>query len=69
MKVDLLPADMRAALLAMDDPEWAEEMARQYLDADEESRADIRAFFDSGGPEMIEDAVRFAEHRAKGGGK
>ena len=54
-----IPACMADDLAAegADDPEWLEEMVRMYLDADEVSRADIRAFHESGGPEMVQDAI------------
>jgi hypothetical protein len=46
---------MKDALRAQDE-DFAEEMLLDYLAADEPTQADIRAFFDSGGPRMVEEA-------------
>lgn len=40
-----------------DDPAFQEDMVRQYLEADEVSQAEMAAFHDSNGIEMIEGAI------------
>lgn len=44
---------MKDALRAQE-PDFAEECLLAYLQGDEATQADIVAFFDSGGPEMVE---------------
>lgn len=46
---------MREALEAQT-PEFALEILNMYLDGDEATRADMRAFFDSDGPRMTHEA-------------
>jgi hypothetical protein len=46
---------MKDALRA-EEPDFAEEVLLDYLKADADSQADIRAFFDCGGPAMVERA-------------
>jgi hypothetical protein len=38
------------------DTKFIADMIRRYLEADEDSRADIRAFYESGGPDMVKNA-------------
>ena len=54
--MDKLPKILRDAL-AGKRPEFQEEMAKAYLEADEDTQADILAFFESGGPEIIRQLV------------
>ena len=51
----LLPGKMAEALDADDNPQFIAEMLGRYLLADEDSKADIIAFFDSDGPAILED--------------
>lgn len=53
---ELLPRNMADALDAEGGTEFIADMTRRYLEADEDSRADIRAFFDSNGPAKVQDA-------------
>lgn len=53
---ELLPRKVADALDAEGGAEFFVDMGRRYLDADEVSRADIRAFFESDGPAKLKDA-------------
>lgn len=54
--IDRLPDGRMKDALREQEPAFAEEMAKRYLDADPESRVDISAFFDSDGPRKIHEA-------------
>lgn len=56
-----LPGVLRDAL-RLQSPDFAQECARAYLDADEPSRADILAFFESDGPRKVHEAKQHIEH-------
>lgn len=58
-----LPSPMREAMEreAERDPIWTADMLRRYLEADEEGRAGIEAFFESDGPRIVREVVQ--EHR------
>lgn len=49
-----LPPKMQEALKSQT-PEFAQECAQSYREADEESKADIAAFFESEGPKKVHD--------------
>lgn len=54
--LDQIPeGPMRDSLLEQE-AAFAEEMAQRYLDAGEDTRSDILAFFESGGPRMVHEA-------------
>lgn len=48
-----VPAALREALLKLNDEEKALDLARQFLDSDEEDQAGMMAFVASGGPRRI----------------
>lgn len=52
----LLPRNMADDLVAEGGTEFIGDMVRRYLEADEDSRADMRAFHDSDGPDKVRDA-------------
>lgn len=54
---NFLPPIMAGYLRALQNRQAAIEMARDYLEYDDDTRADILAFYESGGPEIIE-AIR-----------
>lgn len=53
--LEKIPEPMRSALRDQE-PAFAAEMARDYLDADAASQGDILDFFRSDGPRMVDEA-------------
>lgn len=56
--LDKVPGIMREALEELD-PIEAEEIARDYIEADPDGQADMLAFFVSNGPKKVADSVAF----------
>lgn len=53
--LERVPEPMRSALREQE-PDFAEELALDYCRASEAGKADILAFFESGGPRMVHEA-------------
>jgi hypothetical protein len=54
---DLVPEPMRGALRAHPDATFAADMARDWLEADDATRADFLAFFESDGPAKVDQVL------------